>query len=224
MITVDTREQKLIEVLTSLQQPFEIQQLELGDVIISNVEGDQILIERKSLNDLEQSIKDGRYNEQKCRLKSSNKKFFYIIENYKNFKNTTAICKGALLNSSIRDQITLLYSSSIEDTATIIIEFYNRFIKDPSKYLEGGAPKSNYDESLCVFSKKGDNNSRSNVYLRQLSVIPGISYKKAKSIIEGSKTESLYELTKKIKEENYRLSSIDNIGPKIEKVICHYLV
>ena len=45
------------------------------------------LIERKSLNDLESSIKDGRYNEQSLRLDKydlANHNIYYLIElNYK---------------------------------------------------------------------------------------------------------------------------------------------
>ena len=43
--------------------------LDLGDIIISTNEDEELMIiERKSLNDLASSIKDGRYAEQSYRL------------------------------------------------------------------------------------------------------------------------------------------------------------
>lgn len=77
----------------------EIKSLDLGDYILYDEENEKniIIIERKSLADLEASIKDGRYNEQSYRLSQNslvNHNIYYLIEgsiiNYKNkgFKNT----------------------------------------------------------------------------------------------------------------------------------------
>ena len=48
----------------------EIKSLDLGDYVLYDEENERIIIiiERKSLSDLESSIKDGRYNEQSYRL------------------------------------------------------------------------------------------------------------------------------------------------------------
>ena len=70
----------------------EIKPLEIGDYAFYNDNEEPIfIIERKSLNDLESSIKDGRYNEQSCRLDAfnlHNHYIYYLIEgsiiNYKN--------------------------------------------------------------------------------------------------------------------------------------------
>jgi ERCC4-type nuclease len=75
-IKVDYREHELltkINLLISSNPSFkEIQvkteNLDLGDIIISNNDEDLLIIERKSISDLISSIKDGRYEEQSFRL------------------------------------------------------------------------------------------------------------------------------------------------------------
>ena len=61
-----------------------IEQLHIGDIVIEDDSGKTILIfERKTLNDLAASIKDGRYNEQSFRLNKEqihNHNIIYIIE------------------------------------------------------------------------------------------------------------------------------------------------
>ena len=63
----------------------EIKSLDLGDYIIydEKYEKDLIIFERKTLSDLESSIKDGRYSEQSLRLSSKslhNHNIIYLIE------------------------------------------------------------------------------------------------------------------------------------------------
>ena len=58
--------------------------LPIGDIIIYTDEGEEIaIIERKTLQDLAASIRDGRYNEQSYRLnncKLHNHAIYYLIE------------------------------------------------------------------------------------------------------------------------------------------------
>jgi ERCC4-type nuclease len=61
-----------------------VENLKLGDIIISDGDNELLLFERKSLNDLASSIKDGRYVEQSFRLDGyesvPNHNIVYIIE------------------------------------------------------------------------------------------------------------------------------------------------
>jgi ERCC4-type nuclease len=61
-----------------------IEQLHIGDIVLEDQTGKPIIIfERKTLNDLAASIKDGRYNEQSFRLDKEqihNHNIIYIIE------------------------------------------------------------------------------------------------------------------------------------------------
>ena len=68
-IKIDCREKDLIQMcsLVNKDVSIDIIQLPLGDCIINN----SFIIERKTLNDLASSIKDGRYREQSFRLQKS---------------------------------------------------------------------------------------------------------------------------------------------------------
>ena len=89
-IKIDIRENQLIKLLRALNNDYgyniEIttEKLDLGDLIITTDKDEELLmIERKSINDLASSIKDGRYAEQSLRLNSynlHNHNIVYLIE------------------------------------------------------------------------------------------------------------------------------------------------
>ena len=90
-IKIDNRERSLIKLMKALKNQYEynhleiiVEKLDLGDVIIENSKGEELLIiERKSLNDLASSIKDGRYSEQSLRLDNydiHNHNIVYLLE------------------------------------------------------------------------------------------------------------------------------------------------
>ena len=102
-ITIDYREKELIDLFqmkfTEVKPETEevkkkekeiedikikVENLKLGDIIISDGYNELLLFERKSLNDLASSIKDGRYVEQSFRLDGyesvPNHNIVYIIE------------------------------------------------------------------------------------------------------------------------------------------------
>ena len=90
LIEVDYREKKLIKLLKSLLNLYkfknieiEVKNLPLGDIIIKEDENSELLIiERKSINDLASSIRDGRYKEQSLRLSNTglhNHRIIYLI-------------------------------------------------------------------------------------------------------------------------------------------------
>ena len=80
IVKIDTRESALlqqIQMQTSFIPIFKTIQivsetLPIGDIIINDGTDDKIIIERKSVNDLLSSIKDGRYEEQSYRLNGLN--------------------------------------------------------------------------------------------------------------------------------------------------------
>lgn len=221
MIIIDNRERKLIDIFEKEQIEFQVEPLDIGDIIIKTGEN-ELCIERKTIKDLESSVKDGRYIEQKVRLKGTCQFPIYLIENYKSFEELTSICKGAIINSILRDRFHIFFSNSIYDTYSIIIQIYNRVSKDPEKYFS----KTNIDniDYVSISKKKSANMSKTMIYQKQLSLIPGISDTKAKTIIEGTGTTSLYDLIHKIKHEGLKLSAIKNIGPKLETNVINYLL
>ena len=103
LITIDYREKELINLFQmkfTEKKPeteevkkkekgieeikIKVENLKLGDIIISDGDNELLLLERKSLNDLASSIKDGRYVEQSFRLDGyesvPNHNIVYIIE------------------------------------------------------------------------------------------------------------------------------------------------
>ena len=60
-----------------------VENLDIGDIILYKNEKEKIIIERKTLKDLESSLKDGRYVEQSYRLNGytlHNHNIIYLIE------------------------------------------------------------------------------------------------------------------------------------------------
>ena len=91
LIKVDNREQDLLKQIQNLvlfipafkQLKVETAALPLGDIIIYDDNDEKLVIERKCLNDLLASIKDGRYEEQSYRLNGlnhPNHNIYYLIE------------------------------------------------------------------------------------------------------------------------------------------------
>ena len=91
IIKVDNRENKLITILNAKLKELELKQitikveaLPIGDIIICDDNcSEKIIIERKSLNDLAASLRDGRYSEQSFRLENNgihNHNIVYLIE------------------------------------------------------------------------------------------------------------------------------------------------
>jgi ERCC4-type nuclease len=223
MIVLDNREHKLIKLFQVTGHIFEVKPLDIGDVLI--IEGDhEICIERKTLSDLESSVKDGRYSEQKMRLQGTCQNCMYIIEGYNGFASMTSICKGAIINSTLRDKVSMLFSDSIDDTFHLIMEIATRVEKNPDKYFAKGNNAAEYASLSGISKKKSDNITKVALYQKQLSLIPGISVVKAKTIIDGSNTSSLYQLLDKIKHDEFKLGSIKNIGPKLEQNVINFLL
>ena len=88
-LIIDYREKALINELKNNGVLFDIENLSVGDIIIKNENNEPIIMwERKTSCDLETSIKDGRYHEQKNRiLKLNCLRKGYILEASKKLKN-----------------------------------------------------------------------------------------------------------------------------------------
>ena len=125
-----------------------IENLDLGDIIIKKNEEIILIIERKTLQDLYSSINDGRYKEQKVRLKSNfeDDQIVYIIEDSntkfinKKFNNVQSIINGAILNSIFRDNIKVLRTKSVDETITYIKTLLKKVINNIDFFVK---PKDN---------------------------------------------------------------------------------
>ena len=107
--------------------------LDLGDIIIEYNDIPLIIIERKTIPDLLASIKDGRYKEQKKRIKESGIKYkIYLIEDYVTGKNILSSTENKIVTSSllsiIIQEINILKTSSLSDTINILKTLYKKLI------------------------------------------------------------------------------------------------
>jgi ERCC4-type nuclease len=208
--------------------------LTLGDIHIKYKEMTHIF-ERKTLADLQASIVDGRYKEQKARLLAnvSQKYISYIIEGDNILSSTTytknkPMIQGAYLHTLFRDNIRILYTRNIVETATLILLISTKILDKPEKFLseEYTADKC-YTDFVKLKKKKMDNIDTKSCFIMQLSQIPMISNVIAKNI--HSKYASMSALIKsldafettelKVKE----LCKVEGVGKEKASHIVKYL-
>ena len=182
------------------------------------------IVERKTLDDLSSSIIDGRYKEQKSRLLASNHKIVYIIEgmqkNNHGVKFSTLL--SAILNCQFRDNITVIRTKDLNETATVLI-----MLKDKLKFNDCNETRVISYESNIHISKK-QNMTKENVFIKQLSCIPGISENIATDIAKLYPTMKLliskYNDLQTEKECEKLLTCINGIGSTISKKVYTFLI
>jgi ERCC4-type nuclease len=223
----------------------EIKSLDLGDFVLYDEINEQaiIIIERKSLADLEASIKDGRYNEQSYRLSQNtlaNHNIYYLIEgsiiNYKNksFKNTLY---SSLFSLSYFKGFSVFNSLNAVESAEIVYSFVNKFLREKDKvgyYSNNNSITNNEDleknEDLKLENKednylaniknsKKSNITRENIDILMLMQVPGVSITSATTIINTHKT--INNLVNNLTKDETCLDSLktENNNRKISKNI-----
>lgn len=114
--------------------------LPVGDIIIADEKEKKLIIERKSINDLLSSIKDGRYEEQSYRLNglpNHNHNIYYIIEGDVNrinrFKDNNSMEKmtiySAIFSLNYYKGFSVMRTFSLEETAVFICNTANKLKK-----------------------------------------------------------------------------------------------
>ena len=147
IIKVDNREQELLKQINQLvlfipafkQMKVETANLPLGDIIISDDIEDKIIIERKCLNDLLASIKDGRYEEQSYRLNGlnhHNHNIYYMIEGdvnkfncFKDNKMEKLTLYSAMFSLNYFKGFSVMRTLSIEESALFVCNTANKLSK-----------------------------------------------------------------------------------------------
>ena len=211
-----------------------VEQLDIGDIHIYFSYNDNnylYIYERKTSNDLIASIKDGRYKEQKLRLKASNATSInYIIEgdsitSIKN-KNNQKILTSAYFHTFYRDKINVLFTNNVDDTITFLLLLSTKIIDKPENFINiNNDNTSNYIDNCKIKTEKNKNIDKYTCYLLQLSQIPSISKEIAKNI--SSIYPSLSLLLKSLNESDDKiglLMKIDKIGKTKATTIINYLL
>lgn len=222
-LILDCREHKLMDIFPDTKT----KQLDIGDILYVNSENHseiKCIVERKTLNDLSSSIIDGRYKEQKCRLLSSGIKVVYILEgmtkNKFGVKFSTLL--SAMLNMQFRDNISVIRTKDIEETANILIMLKDKFsqitFSDETRQIT-------YESGVNVSKKQ--NMTKDTVFIKQLSCIPGVSDKIAKDITQvfPSMKELIlkYNSLETERDRERLLTSIDGIGLIISRKVYTFI-
>jgi len=229
MITIDTREHKLIELIkntSSFTIPYEIKNLQLGDIIItpSKSPNKSLIIERKCMTDMIASIKDGRYKEQKIRLQAeivnnSNTLFCYLLEGMTNdlrLPNDKIVLYGSIISSMFRDKIPLIRTLSLLETLDMIIRLYERMNKNINDFFSlKKVINSNHTPEHNIQNNSNVNIiSNSNVSIidnSNVSIIPNSNI----SIVANNNLDTNNVDTNNLYLQSIKKNKKENITPKL---------
>jgi len=196
-VFVDYREKSLISLL---KVSIEVVNLEMGDIKFEYNGKPILIIERKSISDLNSSIRDGRYHEQKQRIISNidRHRIVYLVEGEipegNVYIDRNKIYSG-ILHTIFRDRLIVYKTGSILESVEFISELVNRINTksvDWLNYLDGNCVNNSLDVDKKVYdkvaSKKSDNNTPIVAFINMLAQIPGCSTKMAEKIVDAYKT------------------------------------
>ena len=244
IIKIDNREKDIIAILQNKGYNFELENLDLGDFQFLDLTSKEpiIIIERKTYSDLNASIKDGRYKEQKERLLYSVKKSvrkIILLEGSESdkFCISKKILDGVIINTLMRDNIHIYETKNKEAT----VEFLENIMLQLPKYYEDiqkeivqGEEKVFMNEFNCKTVKK-ENLTPETCFRNMFNQIPGVSnsiagvlcdkYKNMENFIFKLKEESdgrKMEIINLISNEKYG-SNMRRVGEKIAEKIYIYI-
>ena len=191
MYWLDTRESELIKLL---ENPT-VKQLPVGDIWIGLTPEEEkvaeggLIIERKSIKDLEASILDGRYREQRGRILSycqENKtQPLYILEGSLS-SNTGRLKKSAIMKFinrlTLHYQIPVLQTQSVQETAELIQALIEQWKEDPTS-LKRTNELVKVSDGIHV-QKKANANDHRQFSISCLAQCTGVSVKMAEALVD----------------------------------------
>ena len=197
MFCLDTREADLISLLEK-EDGCHIRQLPVADIWIGTEMKDEneedqfqvgIIIERKSIRDLEASILDGRYREQRGRILSfcHDKKTqpLYILEGALS-SATGRLQKSALMKFinrlSLHYQIPVMQTESVHETAELVQALIAQWKEDPES-LQRKTDLVKVTDGLHI-QKKANAMEPKQFGIACLAQCPGLSVKMAETLID----------------------------------------
>jgi len=212
LIKVDNREQDLLKQIQNLvlfipafkQLKVETAALPLGDIIIYDDNDEKLIIERKCLNDLLASIKDGRYEEQSYRLNGlnhPNHNIYYLIEGDVNkanrFKDNNIeklTLYSAMFSLNYYKGFSVMRTLSMEETAIFICNTASKLSKSDKKAYYEHKPQANTVANV-ITSENGENN-----------LVEGVEQN-----LEKESDKDYISVVKKVKKENITPENIAEI-------------
>jgi crossover junction endonuclease MUS81 len=243
-LIIDIRERTLIDCCEDLIKKNEsfkdikmkTQNLDVGDIIISNEKNDVLIIERKAVSDLIASIKDGRYSEQSFRLNGiehENHNIIYLIEgSLKSLTTEKQMAYSSIFSINYYKGFSVYRSENVNETAYIILNMSMKLQKEKTKKpyyplkikkdknneeTEENENEDEEEQKYCTVVKKKKN---SNITVENfgeivLCQIPSVSSVTAIAIMKEYKT--INNLIEKIKENENCLNEITTETSKGQK-------
>jgi ERCC4-type nuclease len=234
---IDLREPKsLVSYIISLNETSNTKitiiqkNLDIGDYIFyDELSSKEILIiERKSLADLEASIKDGRYNEQSFRLNETNlhnHNIIYLLEGaiIKYNPNFRSTLYSSLFSLNYYKGFSVINVLNQTETGDILMAFASKLLRENKPGFYSDLSNNNENNNTNYIStlkttKKSHINSE-NIFQLMLMQIPGISdvsalalsneFKNMENLLNSLKSTNIEKL------ENIKLASGRKLNKKI---------
>lgn len=215
-VVVDSREHDLIDTLNDMDFKFEVQTLEVADIQLVDDDDDvKISIERKTYADLESSIVDGRWREQKYRLQQLGHFFVYLLEGkQKKGRLNPKATRGAIMNAILRDRVHFVHTKDLKDTAALVTELEKR-TKPKRKRGETGLRAPPISKRMRMEDDK-------TIYIRQMMCLPGVSERIATELADVYPTRK--QLRAALDNDELKDFKVDDrrIG-KLVDTLSHYI-
>lgn len=204
----------------------------LGGNLIEEIVLD-FIVERKKIEDLISSIEDGRYKEQKFRLKRCGLKYpIYLIEGHlEGTERHIDFFDNIMINTQIEDGFFIQRTQSEEETFQYLFLMTKHFMELNKKKCYENHSKFSFDE-FSISVSKSKNLTISDIFAKQLLQLRGITAEKAASIIKLYPTpKSLLMAYQEKKEEKEKIDMLKNIefgmkkrklGPVLSKNIYNF--
>jgi ERCC4-type nuclease len=219
--SIDVRERDLIPLLT----PWPAKQLPVGDIWIGDdLSGGGLIIERKQTNDLEASILDGRYREQRTRLvtycQQKGHRPVYLIEGPLDRlwgRLTEQVLQKHLNRLAIRYGIAVIRTESLHDTARICRMLCEQIQEDTTVFKQTDAATVAYTSTVHV-AKKANSEDPKVFASRCLQGCPGVSDTMADALLKGC-GGTLQQVLQATEETiaNVKITEKRRVGPAVAK-------
>ena len=186
---VDTRERDLIPLLCQ----WAVRTLPVGDIWVG-LSGEDIgpggvVIERKTTDDLEASILDGRYREQRTRLttycQQRAARPLYVIEGSMDRlwgKFTQETLQKYLNRLTLRYGVAVIHTDCLESTAKLCKLLASQISAEPTVFVATDAAALTYSSTVSV-TKKGNKEDPKNFAACALQGCPGVSSAASEAIL-----------------------------------------
>lgn len=186
---LDMRERDLIQKLGWPTRSLPVGDIWIGVDMSGNLGPGGVVAERKSVADLEASIMDGRYREQRTRLLShcqlNGYRPLYIIEgelDRLNGRLAKQALRKFLTRLTLRYGVAVLQTDSTEDTSKLCKELADQIKEDPKVFHSEEAAKVQYTDTISVY-KRGNKDDPAVFASAVLQQCSGISAAGATAIL-----------------------------------------